>query len=366
MGILAVESDNTRISDSKLHLRTTAESILNSGAIVPRFYDPYSLPIAGLRVITHETGTQELFTPREVIPEEYRPIVIFDLDDSVWPHVVHVVRAISEASGLPIAMEEFRHYGHTRKVPLWANDTAIPKIQDEIQFGKHPIYFPFVNPAWPEAVATIQANDRMGHTFCYLTARQPELFETTVKVMRWNGMPHNHQSTNTDALTMCPVPQDKELYCVHGLNDVNGYKLAVVKQWLSQLRTIGWKGTMVVVDDLLKPFQSLVESREILGISLHGDLNANFPPYDGEIREGSWNGISQRLMEVHKQAVAADPNPYRAFTLDSMVPGTLLVVDKREAGVGEFILDTISNYAFVPAENWQNDAQKELSRLGFT
>lgn len=366
MGTPLVETENIKSPEEGLHLRSIAESILSSGEIIPRFFDPRILQIAGLRVVTPQTDTQEPLTPREILPEEYRPVVIYDLDDSVWPHVVHVVRAVSEASGIPITMEEFRRYGHTRKVPQWANNPGIIKIQDDIQFDKHPVYFPFVNQAWPEAVATIQANDFMGHNFCFLTARQPQLFETTLKVMRWNGIPHNHQSTNVDALTAHPVPQDRQLYCAQKLDDVNGYKLAVVQHWLTQLRALGWKGTMVIVDDLLKPFQSLVESGEVLGISLHGDLNANFPPYVGEIRESSWKGIAQRLMEIHRKAVAEDPNPYRVFTLDSTLPNSLLVVDKREAGAGEFTLDRISNHAFIPLEYWQNDRQQELRRLGFT
>lgn len=366
MGTPLVETEYIRPPEEGLHLRSVADSILKSGELISRHFDPRTLPITGLRIVTPQVNTQEPFTPKEVLSEEYRPVIIYDLDDSIWPHVVHVVRAIGEASGLPITMEEFRLYGHTRKVPQWADNPEITKIQDDIQFDKHPIYFPFVNRAWTEAVATIQANELMGHNFSFLTARQPALFETTLKVMRWNGIPHNNQSVNIDALTAHPTPQDKQLYCAQSLNDVNGYKLAVVKQWLTQLRSSGWKGTMIVIDDLLKPFQSLVESQQVLGISLHGDLNANFPPYNGEDREVSWEGISQKLMEVHRQAVADDPNPYRVFVLNSVLPDSLLVVDKRETGVGEFNLDRISNQVFISLQDWQNNRQQALKRLGFT
>lgn len=206
----------------------------------------------------------------------------------------------------------------------------------------------------------------MGHDFCYLTARQAKLFEVTLRVMDWNGIPHNGQSTNVDAMTTHPVPKHKELYCAQSLADVNGYKLTVVKQWLSRLRDQGWKGTMVIVDDLLKPFKPLVQSRQVLGISLHGDLNANFPPYEGEDRESSWEGISQRLMEIHRQAVSADPSPYRVFALDPSSSSALLVVNKGEAGVGEFTLDKVPNYTFIPSGQGRDDSQPKQERLGFT
>ncbi len=235
----------------------------------------------------------------------------------------------------------------------------------EIQLGRHPIYFPCVKRAYPSAVETIEATYRMGHKFCFLTARQPQLFETTLQVMRWNGILHNHQSTNIDGL-MHPVLQDRELYCAQDLNNVNGYKLAVVKQWLSQLKAKGWKGTMVVVDDLLKPFRELVESKEVLGISLDGDVNASMPPYEGEIRENSWEGIGQRFMEVHQQAVATNPQPYRLFNCGNALFGTLLVVNKEESGVGEFTLDRISKYVFTTIEQWEENPDEVLTRIDIT
>ena len=354
------------IESQTLHLRTTAEHILTTDQVILRYIDPRSRPIAGLKVITHEGGSTQEYTPMEILPDQVRPVIIFDLDETVWEHVRHVVTAVSEATGIHVSWDEFLKHGHTRKIPAWKDSAKAMEIHDEIQQGEHPDFFPFVNRAWPKAIETIEAVYFMGHDFSFLTARSPKLFNTTLRVMEWNDIPHDHQHAIVDAKSH-GIPVHGLLYCAHSsLSEVNQYKYEVVKQWLGNLRNNGRKGPVVVIDDLLKPYQPLVESGDVVGISLNGPLNQNMLPYPRERRVCSWEEIGDLLKEIHRQAVALDPSPFRLFDCRPHMTNTFLVVAKAEAGVGEFSLERVGHWGFVSVDRWREDQSGVLRELGIT
>lgn len=354
------------VETQALHLRTTAEEILNAGHVLLHFVEPSARPIAGLRTFTHETNGPCGITPIEILPEEFRPTIIFDLDDTVWPHVRHVVTAVSEATRIPVPWEEFLQYGHTRKIPAWRDNPEVMEIHDQIQRGEHPKFFPFVNRAWSRAIETIEAVHFMGHDFSYLTARSPQLFNTTLRVMEWNNIPHDHQRDLVDAKTH-EVPENGMLYCAHSeLSDVNRYKFTVVKGWRDNLRDQGRSGPVVVIDDLMKPYQPLVESGEVVGISLAGPLNQNMVPCTNEHRVSSWDTIADILMGIHRQAVAADPAPFRLFDCRPDLPDTFLVAAKKETGNGEFLLTSVNHWGLVSVGKWQDNQPGVLEELGIT
>lgn len=347
------------------HLRTTAEQILNGCEVLLHYVDPRRRPVAGLRAFVHEDNPSSV-SPMEILPDQVRPAIIFDLDDTMWEHVRHVVTAVSEATGIPVTWEEFLKYGHTRKIPVWRDNPEAMAIHDQIQQGAHPNFFPFVNRAWPRAIETVEAVDRMGHDFCYLTARSPQLFGATLRAMEWNSIPHDHQRNLVDAKTH-EVPENGMLYCAHtGLSDVNQYKLDVVNGWRNNLRRKGRNGLVVVVDDLLKPYQPLVESGDVVGIALSGPLNQNMAPCINERRVSSWDQIGEILMDIHSQAVAADSAPFRLFDCRMDLPGTFLVAAKKETGNGEFLLTSVNHWGLVPVEKWQGDPSGVLQELGIT
>ncbi|MBI5620647.1 hypothetical protein HY949_02640 [Candidatus Gottesmanbacteria bacterium] len=343
-----------------------AEEILSTDQVLLRDVDPWTRPIAGLRLIAHEGESAYAFTPREILSDQVRPIIIFDLDDTVWEHVRHVVTAVSEATGIHVSWEEFLHYGHTRKIPAWKDSPNAMEKHDQIQQGEHMDYFPFVNRAWPQAHDTIEAVYFMGHDFSFLTARSPKLFRATLRVLEWNDIPHDHQHALIDA-KFHDYPQSGVLYCAHSaLADVNQYKYEVVKQWLGNLWNNGRKGSVVVIDDLLKSYQPLVESGDVVGISLAGPLNQNMPPYTRELRVSSWEEIGDLLMEIHRQAVAKDPSLFRLFDCRPMMEDTLLVASKNETSNGEFALEDICHWAFVSVKRWQENQSEVLKEIGIT
>ncbi len=349
-----------------MHLRITAEEILNSDQVLSRDIDPWSRPIAGLKLITPEGNHTKSFTPMEILPDAVRPIIIFDLDDTVWEHIRHVVSAVSDATNIPITWEEFKQFGHTRKIPVWNDSPGAMAIHDQIQRGEHPDFFPFVNRAWPKAVETLEAVRLMGHDFSFLTARSPKLFDATLRVMKWNAIVHDHEQDPVDARSD-EIPRKGILYCAYSeLSDVHRYKFDVVKQWVSNVQGAGRNGPIVIIDDLLRPFQTLVESGEVVGISLAGPLNQHMPPYPNERRVASWQEIGEILMDIHRKALAADPSPFRLFDCRPMMEDTVLVVSKAEAGNGEFTLENIRHGGFVSAKRWHNEQSVVLRELGIT
>lgn len=328
-------------TQERIHLRSVAEWLLETSEDPP-FIDLQSLPVAGLRSF-EDPQTHETVYPTEILSESVRPVLVIDLDDTVWPHIPHLVEAVSDASGVRVTMEEFRRFGHTRQIPKWAERPEVMEVHDQIQRGEHPEFFPFVNIAYPEARSTIMAAERMGHEYCYLTARHPSLFDVTMRLLEKNRVPHNHNTGSVDGLTH-PVPCRGQLYCANGVSDgIDSFKREAVGMWLKSLRENGWEGQMVVVDDLLKPFQDLVESGQVVGIALSGPLNEHKEPYVHEHRVPSWYSIGNLLGKVHSLAVSLDPSSVRRFDCGE---GHMLEVDKSVVGTGAFTLDTIPPGAY--------------------
>ena len=90
-------------TEERLHLRSVAERLLEDTEYPP-YVDMQSLPVAGLGQF-EETETHEMVYPTEILPQNVAPVLVIDLDETVWPHVPHLVEAVSEASGVPVTME---------------------------------------------------------------------------------------------------------------------------------------------------------------------------------------------------------------------------------------------------------------------
>jgi len=312
------------------------------------FIDPLSLPIAGLRTIRTDSAYPGFDSvPREILPFEYQPRSVFDLDEIVWRHIKEVVHGVGKATGKPITMDHYRSFGNTRRIPEWKDDPGIMEIHDAIVEGRHPDFFPYINEAFPDAVRTVLATERMGYGFVYQTSRPPGVIGATLRGMEWNQLPLNTKQKNRIDPFSDPDMKNGTVYCGDGLPMVVGRmrepKRDVVEYWLKNLREQGWKGQMVVVDDLQGPFEQLLKNRDIVGIALQGDVNASRKHVPGEIRVDSWRLIGEILMDIHKRAVAMNPSPYRIFEHQ----GRRLLVDKKAAGVGIFSLCTI------PTDAWR-------------
>lgn len=341
-----------------MHRREEAEAILRSAEVLEWSVDPYNRPIAGLCLVTHEAFSNISFTPTEVLPDAVRLTAILDLDETVWPHIAGIVDAVAEATGVPATMEDLINAGYTRKIPQWTGNAGVMAIHDQIQRGEHADFFPFVNQAWPEAVKTLEAIRFMGHGYSFLTARTPQLFAPTLRVLAWNGIAHDNRNGLIDAKAH-PIPENGRLYCAMAPPEVVGvYKGEVIAQWVRNLRSAGIGGPIVMIDDLLYPFAGMMESGELVGISLAGPLNKNRPPFTGEHRVNSWDEIAWILMRLHREAVEKDPTPYRLFDCAPDFPDKLLVVSKAEAGAGEFRLENINTWRVVTKDEWRQDKER--------
>jgi hypothetical protein len=335
--------------DDNLHLRKNAERILHSTHRLDRKLDPRLLPIAGLRsaILTEQEVTKEV-TFREVLNPIYRPVVIFDLDDIVWPHAPDLLRAISHVTGVGATDEDLQTYGHTRRIPQWQTP-GIDAIQDEIQANRHPDVNPFVNRAYQRAVETIHAVHAMGHLYTYFTGRMSEMFATTKRVIEWNGLPIDPLTQHVDARTH-PEPKRGYLYCSWvDPKHVDEYKNTVMNSWLRNLRSAGWRGRMIIVDDTPKAFKNEIENGDVVAIALDGPLNHNYFPFQNEIRVADWDKISEFLAHYHGKALIEDPSPVRIFDCREL-PDTQLVVQKDASGVGYFKLEDLPRkaYDFIP------------------
>ena len=349
-----------------IYKRRDAESILASKTKRSLFIDPLSLPIAGLRSISTDSSYPTLDSvPHEVLPFEYRPVVLCDLDEVTWSHIYgSVVRAVGEATGKQITRERYRVIGNTRCIPEWKDNPEIMAIHDQIVRGEHPEYYPYVNVADPKAIIALHAIERMGHTFAYLTSRPQQVLKDTLRVIEWNRMPVDaNQRDFVDAFDH-EEPKNgyvyggKEMPMVVGRKRI--HKREVAYHWLKNLQKNGWKGHMVLIDDLLEPFKDLLEERKIVGIALRGDVNASLQAIKGEMRVDSWSDISEILMDVHKRAVASNNSPYRIFEH----LGRKHFVNKSEAGFGVFCLRTIPENAW----RWEDsapsvDIQEEFKQI---
>lgn len=315
------------------HLRSTADQILQSNKNRDIYLDPLSLPIAGCRSVSHGSAYPSLDeVPRELLPFSHTPIILIDLDETVWPHAQYLVKAVGEASGKPITMERFRQYGHTRKIPEW-NDEETMAIHDKILHGSHEVYYPFINPAYIPAIQAITAVERMGHTFAYVTSRPTELFNSTKRAIQWNNLPLG-TDVHTEDLLFDPMPVSGSLYCTQNLPDLPGIsdKSTIANRWLRNLRQGGWKGRMIIIDDLLSSYGDVLKQENVLGVALSGVSNEHISTQPHEIRLDSWQQIGDLLMDVHKEAVMRNGLPIREFELQ----GQRLSVSKQETGCGAF------------------------------
>ena len=336
--------------DDNLHLRKNAECILHSTDRLDRHLDPRSLPIAGLRsAVVIEQSTKKVLMPCEVLNPIYRPVVIFDLDDIVWPHTHDLLRAISHVTGVEATDKDLQIYGHTRRIPQWQTP-EIDAIQDAIQANRHPDVNPFVNRAHQRAVETIHAVHSMGHLYTYFTGRMSEMFAITKRVIEWNGLPLDPLTQQVDAQTHAE-PKRGYLYCsCVDPKHVDEYKNTVVNSWLRNLRSVGWLGRMIIVDDTPKAFKNEIENGDVVSIALDGLLNYNYWPYQKEIRVDDWYKISEFLAHYHGKALIEDPSPVRIFDCGPELPDTQLVVRKDASGLGYFKLEELPRdaYTFFP------------------
>ena len=344
---VSTEHAISHFDGTSIYKRSDADCILSSTERRLSLINPQSLPIAGLRSISKdgEYPTNE-DVPREVLSFEQCPLSIFDLDEVIWPHIWAVVRAVGEATGKQITMEYYRKFCNTRKIPEWKDDPDIMRVHDQIVWGEHPDFYPYVNEAYFEAIRTLRAVERMGHGFFYQTSRPPKVLEATLRTIDWNGMPRNvEQNGRLDPFCDGEL-KNGTVYCGDGLpmlvDRTSEPKRDVLEHWLKNLRGKGWRGEMVVVDDLQIPFEGLLKRQEIIGVALQGDVNASIAPLPGELRVDSWKEISDILMQVHERAVSSESSPYRIFEHQ----GRRLIVDKNEAGTGVFNLNTISKSAW--------------------
>lgn len=337
-------------ADGNFHLRKINECILHSTDQIDRHLNPKLLPIAGPRsAVLTEQGVKKELTFREILSPFYRPVVIFDLDDIVWPHAPDLLRAISYVTGVEATEDDLKKYGHTRKIPQWQTD-EIDRIQDAIQANRHPDVNPFVHRAHQRAVETVHAAHSMGHLYIYFTGRMSEMFATTKRVIEWNGLPFDPLTQDVDARTH-PEPKQGYLYC-SGVDPkhVDEYKNTVVNSWLRNLRSAGWCGRMIIVDDTPKPFKDEIEKGDVVSIALDGPLNHNFEPFRNEIRVDDWDKISEFLAHYHGKALIEDRSPFRIFDCGPELPDMQLKVQKDASGLGYFKLEDLPRkaYDFIP------------------
>jgi hypothetical protein len=115
---------------------------------------------------------------------------------------------------------------------------------------------------------------------------------------------------------------------------VNEYKNAVVNFWLRNLRSAGWRGRMIIVDDTPKAFKNEIENGDVVAIALDGPLNHNYWPFQNEIRVKDWDNISEFLAHYHARALIEDPSPFRIFDCGPELPDMQLKVQKDASGPG--------------------------------
>ncbi|MCX6791422.1 MAG: hypothetical protein NT149_00065 [Candidatus Gottesmanbacteria bacterium] len=339
-------------SQDNLHLRVNADAILASNEVLSRLIDPRSLPIAGLRSAVYEAAEKKSeFFPEEILNPEYQPVIIVDLDDTSWPHVHYLLRAVSHVTGIEATENDVKKYGHTRNIPQWQTD-EIARMQDAIQANRHPDVNPFVNRADQHAVETLHAVHRMGHLYTYLTGRMSEMYDITKRVIQWNGMPHDGDMKKVDARKHI-VPKRGYLYCSPcNPKEVDAYKHDVVTTWLKNLRAAGWKGQMVIIDDTPKAFEEEICRGDVMAIALEGLLNYRHIPFTNEMRVNSWHEISAFLSHIHGQAVQSDPNKDRVFSCGPTLPGMYMSVRKDVSGPGYFRFTSLpaAEYKFFPKD----------------
>jgi len=234
-------------------------------------------------------------------PSEHQrtPLFIFDLDDTIWHHVRHFIRAVGEATGKPVSLEYYRKFGNSREVPEWKNDSKAMAIHDKIVQCKHPRYLPFVGQAHDGAVEVIDALADRKFPFVYLTSRPEELYQVTQDTLRWNKLPVNNNQHAPGDPSSDLFLQSGSVFYGKGI-PMNGipYKKNVVDSWEARMQKEGWRGQIVVVDDLLGSFRECLQAEKIIGIALEGDVNAARAKLPGEKRVPSWETIGHMFDSI--------------------------------------------------------------------
>jgi hypothetical protein len=333
------EKEQSINNEGLLFLRENSDRILKSDEVLNRGINPEKLPIAGLRSFTFRENEQYITVyPKEILHEDYRPVIIVDLDETCWPHAVDYLKTISYASGVPATEKDLLDYGFSTNIPQ-LKVPEVMAIHYQIQKNEHPLVNPFVNKAHQGAVETMHALYKMGATCSYFTSRLFHLHPVTRRTLEWNGLPYNADMEVVDPLTH-REPLHGYLYCTPP-NSVSEYKKVVLNQWRKNLKEDGWKGSMILIDDTPKDFKVEIESGEIISISLKGPLNVKKYPYINEFRVDSWDEIATILGAYHQEAVEKSPGSFRIFDLGQEAHGARLYVRKDAAGTGYFKIENL-------------------------
>lgn len=323
-----------------IYLREYADRIVNSGDVIERGINPENLPISGLRkFIFRENGQDITVYPKEILHEDYRPVIIVDLDETIWPHAKGYVTTMSFTSGVRATTQDLIENGFSTNIPA-LKEPWVMEIHNQIQRNEHPLVNPFVNVAYQRAVEIMHALNKMGETYSYFTSRSLQhLYKMTKRGLEWNGLPLDKDAKAVDPQTH-REPKNGYLYCTPK-DSVCGYKKVVLKEWLKNMREEGWKGRLILIDDTPNGLKEEIEKNEIVSISLKGLLNVKSDPYTNENRVGSWNEISTILDAYHDEAVEKSPGALRAFDLGPEAHGARLYVRKDVAGTGHFKIEDL-------------------------
>lgn len=299
--------------------------------------DADQLPIAGLKKLS---VNKNVYSPIEIINEKYKPLVVIDLDETIWPHIETFLKAVSLASGVPANIDDLIKFHLTVNIPQWKNKDIL-KIHDLIYSGNHNTYTPYVNEAYQEAIEAVWAIKHMGHHFCYLTGRPSTTYELTKKTLNWNKLPVVNKKM-IDPITH-KIPEDNYLYCSHvSLQNTGTNKAKIVENWMNNLREQGWEGELVIIDDMLQPFYDLLDNEKVTGISIEGVLNKHQKKHKKELRVSNWLEISDFFYKKHKEVLNADKDLYRYFDL-RRVNSRVLKIPKAVCGNEKFSFEDLSD-----------------------
>ena len=326
--------------EGPLYLREYADRIVNSNEVIDRGINPEDLKIPGLRKFTFSENGQDITVyPREILNKDYRPFVIVDLDETIWPHAKGYLTTMSFASGVHATIQDLIEYGFSTNIPE-LRESWVMEIHNQIQRNEHPLVNPFVNKAFQSAVEIMHALHKMGITYSYFTSRSLQhLYTVTHRGLEWNGLPLDKDAKAVDPQTH-REPKNGYLYCTPA-GSVYEYKKVVLKKWIKNMREARWRGRLILVDDTPKGLKTEIEKEEIISISLKGLLNVKLNPSTNEYRVGSWDEIATVLGAYHQEAVEKSPGSFRIFDLGPEAHGARLYVRKDVAGTGYFRIENL-------------------------
>jgi hypothetical protein len=342
--------------EGPLFLREYADRIVNSSEVLDRSINPEDLPIPGLRKFTFRENGQDITVyPREILHEDYCPVVIVDLDETIWPHAKAYVTTMSFASGVHATTQDLIEHGFSTNIPE-LKEPWVTVIHNQIQRNEHPLVNPFINVAYQPAVEIMHTLHKMGITYSYFTSRSLQhLYGVTHRGLEWNGLPLDKDAKAVNPQTH-REPKNGYLYCSPA-GSVCEYKKAVLKEWIKNKREAKWKGRMILIDDTPKGLKTEIEAGEITSISLKGLLNVKLDPQTNEYRVGSWDEIGEILVAYHQEAVEKSPGALRVFDLGPEAHGARLYIRKDAAGTGYFKIEDINplDYYLDPKSSSESD-----------